>query len=115
MLRYLLSTCECSPNYQPHAAPTVSHLPLSYAIARCDLTNAGVQRCSVDLLSHPELNANLCTPIFNIYALHFATAHHDPDLLSWLAAFIPGGLSSAGTTALGQTLLHIACLPLTAN
>lgn len=115
MLRHLLSTCEYSPNYRPYATPTVALPPLSYAIARCDLNDAGVQRCLVDLLSHPQLDANLCTPIFEVHPLHFATAHHDPELLSWLADFIPGGYESAGTTSLGHTLLHIAALPLTAH
>lgn len=115
MLRHLLSSCGYSPNYLPRAAPTISLPPLSYIIARCDLSNSGVQRCLVDLLSHPQLKPNLRTPIFNVHVLHFATAHHDPDLLSWLAASISGGLGSAGTTALGHTLLHIASLPLTSN
>ncbi|KAF7182821.1 hypothetical protein CNMCM7691_002482 [Aspergillus felis] len=113
MLRHLLSTCRYSPNYRPPATPTVALPPLSYAIARCDLNNTGVQRCLVDLLSHPQLDANLRTPIFNVHPLHFATAYHDPDLLSWLAGFIPGGLAAAGVTALGHTLLHVASLPLT--
>lgn len=115
MLRHLLSTCRYSPNYRPHAAPTVALPPLSYAIARCDLNHSGVQQCLVELLSHPQLNANLRTPIFNIHPLHFATARHDPNLLSWLAGFIPGGFAAAGVTALGHTLLHIASLPLTNN
>jgi ankyrin repeat protein len=115
MLRHLLSTCGYSPNYRPYAAPTVALPPLSYAIARCNLTDPGVQKCLVDLLSHPKLDANMRTPIFNIHPLHFATARHDPDLLSWLATFIPGGYEAAGITALGHTLLHIAALPYTAT
>lgn len=113
MFRHLLSTCRYSPNYRPRATPTVSLPPLSYTIARCDLNNTGVQRCLVDLLSHPQLDANLRTPIFDVHPLHFATAHHDPDLLSWLAGFIPGGFAAAGVTALEHTLLHVASLPLT--
>ncbi|KAF7122876.1 hypothetical protein CNMCM5793_000986 [Aspergillus hiratsukae] len=113
MFRHLLSTCRYSPSYRPRAAPTVALPPLSYAIARCDLDNTGVQRCLVDLFSHPQLDANLRTPIFSVHPLHFATAHHDPDLLPWLAGFIPGGFAAAGVTALGHTLLHVASLPLT--
>jgi hypothetical protein len=115
MLRHLLSTSGYSPNYRPYAAPTVALPPLSYAIARCNLSDPGVQKCLVDLLSHPKLEVNLRTPIFNIHPLHFATAHHDPDLLSWLETFIPGGYEAAGVTALGHTLLHIAALPFTAT
>lgn len=113
MLRHLLSTCRYSPNYRPRATPTVALPPLSYAIARCDLNNPAVQQCLVDLLSHPQLDANLRTPIFGVHPLHFAAAHHDPDLLLWLAGFIPGGLAAAGVTALGHTLLHVVSLPLT--
>lgn len=71
----------------------------------------------MDLLYyHPRLDANLRTPISNIHPLHFVTALHDPALLLWLAAFIPGGCEAAGTTALGHTLpLHIAALPFTAQ
>ena len=115
MLHHLLSTCGYSPNYCPYAAPTVALPPLSYAIARCDLKDPKVQRCLTDLLSHPRLDANLRTPIFNIHPLHFATAHHDPALLLWLAALIPGGYKAAGITALGHTLLHIAALPFNAQ
>lgn len=82
MLRHLLSTCGYSPNYRPYAAPAVALPPLSYAIARCNLSDPGVQKCLLDHLSHPKLDANLRTPIFNIHALHFTTAHHDPDPLS---------------------------------
>ncbi|GIK05630.1 hypothetical protein Aspvir_009743 [Aspergillus viridinutans] len=115
MLRHLLAGCGYSPNYRPRAAPTVALPPASFAIARCDLRNPGVQRCLVELLAHPKLNLCLRTPVFDVHVLHFAAARYDPDLLGWLAGHIPGGLKAAGTTALGHTLLHIACLPLTAD
>lgn len=115
MLRHLLFTCGHSPNYRSYVTPTAALPPLSFAIARCDLNDSGVQRCLVDLLSHPQLDSNQRTPVFEIHPLHFATAHHNPDLLLWLASYIPGGLESAGTTALGHTLLHIASLRLTAQ
>ncbi|OQD94902.1 hypothetical protein PENSOL_c023G11304 [Penicillium solitum] len=41
----------------------------------------------------------------------WAFSYHDPDLLSRL----PMSLSTAGTTALGHSLLHIASLPLTSD
>ncbi|KAL4874923.1 hypothetical protein BJY04DRAFT_233168 [Aspergillus karnatakaensis] len=115
MLWHLLSTCGHSPNYRPRAAPTIALTPLSYAVACCDLKDPGVQRCLVDLLSHPQLDANLRTPVYNIHPLHFATAHHNPEFLSWLAASIPGEFAAAGQTALGHTLLHVASLPLHAG
>ncbi|KAL4949663.1 hypothetical protein BDW69DRAFT_188080 [Aspergillus filifer] len=115
MFWHLLSTCGYFPNYRPLAAPTVALPPLSYAIARCNINDPHVQRCIADLLIHPQLDINLRTPIFGVHVLHFATAHHNPDLLTWLASFIPGGLAVAGKTALGHTSLHIAYLPLTAG
>lgn len=87
---------DCHQDNGNQGALTIRLPPLSYIIARCDLSNSGVQRCLVDLLSHPQLKPNLRTPIFNVHVLHFATAHHDPDLLSWLAASIPGGLVVRG-------------------
>lgn len=115
ILRHLLTTCNHSPNHLPIAAPTVALPPLSYAIARCHLTNPGVQSCITELLAHPHLDPHVRTPIFDVHILHFATARHDAALLSWLAASVPGGFSAAGTTALGHTLLHIAALPLNSN
>ncbi|CEL10452.1 hypothetical protein ASPCAL13571 [Aspergillus calidoustus] len=115
MVRHLLSTCGHSPNYRPRAAPTMALPPLSHILVRCDLDDENVHNCLVDLLAHPRLDLNLRTPVFGIHPLHFATAHHNPKLLTWLAGFIPGGLAAARTTALGHTLLHIACLPLIPN
>ncbi|KAL4869534.1 hypothetical protein BDV12DRAFT_167568 [Aspergillus spectabilis] len=114
MLRHLLSTCGYSPNYRPRAVPTMALPPLSHILVRCDLKDKNVRHCLVDLLSHPRLDPNQRTPIFGIHPLHFATAHHNPELLTWLAGFIPDGLAAAHSTALGHTILHIACLPLTA-
>ncbi|KAL4861108.1 hypothetical protein BDV12DRAFT_191295 [Aspergillus spectabilis] len=115
MLHHLLSTCGYCPNYCPRITPTVALSPLAYAIALCNLDSAGVQQCLVDLLSHPRLNTNIRTPIFNVHVLHLATAHHNPELLTWLANFIPEGLSAAGVTALGHTLLHVSSMPLTTS
>lgn len=39
--------------------------------------------------------------------------YYNPELLIWLADFISGGLSAAGITTLGYTLLYVASLPLT--
>ncbi|KAA8651354.1 uncharacterized protein ATNIH1004_000236 [Aspergillus tanneri] len=115
ILRHLLSTCGYSHKYLPCVAAIVALPPLSYTIVRCDLNNADVQRCLVDLLSRPQIDINLRTPVFSIHPLHFAMAYHDPDLLSWLTGFIPGGSSAAGVTALGHTLLHVASIPLTTS
>ena len=62
------------------------------------------------LLSYPKSNRDQRTPIYNMHILHFVTTLLSPSLLERISASII--LNNAGTTALGQTLLHIACLPL---
>ncbi|KAJ6044262.1 uncharacterized protein N7446_002459 [Penicillium canescens] len=109
MLERLLNTYRYSPNYRAMAAPTVAFPPLSFALGRCDPNDPNIRACIKHLLAHPDIDLNLRTPIFEIHPLHLAVARHDPELLS----FLPMPLSSAGTTALGHTLLHIASLPLT--
>ncbi|KAJ5161898.1 hypothetical protein N7492_007290 [Penicillium capsulatum] len=111
MLRKLLYEYHYSPNYRPLANPTVALPPLSFALARCDLKKPGVWACVEELLRHGDLDTNLRSPIFDIHPLHLAVAHHDPDILSRL----PMSLDSAGSTALGHTLLHVASLPLTSK
>lgn len=109
MLERLLSTYHYSPNYRAMVAPTVALPPLSFALGRCNPNDPNIRACIKLLLAHPDIDLNLRTPIFEIHPLHLAVARHDPKLLS----FLPMPLSSAGTTALGHTLLHIASLPLT--
>ncbi|KAJ5462756.1 hypothetical protein N7475_007700 [Penicillium sp. IBT 31633x] len=109
MLDKLLNTYNHSPNYRAMSAPTIALPPLSFALARCDPNDPNTRACIMHLLSHPTIDLHLRTPIFDIHPLHFAVARHDPKLLSYL----PMPLSSAGVTALGHTLLHIASLPLT--
>ncbi|PKY04609.1 hypothetical protein P168DRAFT_235468 [Aspergillus campestris IBT 28561] len=112
MLRKLLHQHQYSPNYRPlTAAPTLALPPLSYALACCDPGDPKIRECITELRNHPDLDPHLRTPIFEVHLLHFAVARHSPALLSWLALL----LSSAGSTALGQTLLHIASLPLTSE
>ena len=115
MLNKLFKTYNYCPNYRPLVAPTVALPPLSFAIARCDLTKPGVRECISDLFAHPHLAPHLRTPVFGIHPLHFATARHDPEFLVWIAASIPGGHATAGRTALGHTLLHVTALPLTGD
>lgn len=112
MLHKLLHQHHYSPNYRPlTAAPTLALPPLSYALACCDPDDPTIRACITELRNHPDLDPHLRTPIFDVHPLHFAVARHSPALLSWLA--LP--LSSAGSTALGHTLLHIASLPWTSE
>ncbi|CAI7672718.1 unnamed protein product [Penicillium discolor] len=110
MLHKLLHVYRYSPNYLPLATPTAALPPLSFALLRCDPHNPNIWACIVHL-QHPDLDQQLRSPIFDIHPLHLAVAYHDPDLLSRL----PMSLSTAGTTALGHGLPHIASLPLTSD
>ena len=57
----------------------------------------------------PYADLELRSPIFDVHLLHHAVATLDLNLILRVEADVP--LSSAGKTALGHTLLHIACLP----
>ena len=111
MLHKLLHVYRYSPNYRPLATPTAALPPLSFALLRCDPHNPNIWACIGHLLQHQDLDQHLRSPIFDIHPLHLAVARHDPDLLSRL----PMPLSTAGTTALGHNLFHIASLPLTSE
>ena len=61
-------------------------------------------------MKHPKIDPHMRTPIYKVHLLHFATAHLNKKLLLEIVETgIP--LHSAGKTALGHTLLHVACLP----
>ncbi|KAK4622526.1 hypothetical protein CLAFUR0_06569 [Fulvia fulva] len=60
--------------------------------------------------SNPTSTLLTTTPIFKINALHFAAAALDTTLLIAMLEYI--NLSQITPTALGHTLLHLACLPL---
>ncbi|OQE34399.1 hypothetical protein PENCOP_c018G08623 [Penicillium coprophilum] len=109
MLERLLNEYHYSPNYRPMVAPTVAFPPLSFALGRCDPDDPNIRACIKHLLAHPDIELDLRTPIFDVHPLHLVVARHNPEILS----FLPMPLASAGTTALGHTLLHIASLPLT--
>ena len=57
----------------------------------------------------PYADMSLRSKIFDVHILHHAVATLDLDLILKVEVDVP--LGSAGTTALGRTLLHIACLP----
>ncbi|MCJ1400042.1 hypothetical protein MMC11_003245 [Xylographa trunciseda] len=63
------------------------------------------------LASHPLTAPHTLTPLYRVHTLHLAVAHLSLPLLHHLTSALP--LSSTPPTALGHTLLHIACLPLT--
>lgn len=61
------------------------------------------------LLAHAEKDARLLTPVIQISILHLATATLSLPILKLAASAFP--IPEAQPTALGHTLLHIACLP----
>ena len=94
------------PNLLPFRATISCLSPLMTALA-CQPPNTEAYEL---LLSHPNIDIDLRSPVYEIHALHIATAQLSVPLLRYLSSKIL--LDRAGKTALGHTLLHIACLPL---
>lgn len=105
MLRHLLDI-NLDPNVMPLANPTRCFTPLMATVIYSENFN----KYAFDLLcSYPETNAEVRTPIYGVHLLHFAVAALNLDMLKHVSSKVP--LRNAGTTALGHTLLHIACMP----
>lgn len=100
MLRALLNR-SFNPNSRAFITGSLALTPCQYAIIIGDLEAYSI------LTAHDKADPGILTPIFNVHILHFATALLREDLLQ--AIQLP--LSSAPATALGHTLLHVACLP----
>lgn len=105
MLRHLLVK-GFDPNIMPLAAPTRCITPAMATIVHCDPWN---QTAYEILRQHPKFDINIRTPVYGVHLLHFAVATLSVPLLETIAVDV--ALSNAGVTALGHTLLHIACLP----
>jgi hypothetical protein len=102
MLQHLLSLGYTTPTWclPPHMA----------TIAFCNPPNLE----AYDILAHDtKSDLTLRTPIFSIHILHFATICLEIALLKHIIKNYITPLETAGTTALGHTLLHISMLPLT--
>jgi ankyrin repeat protein len=105
MLKYLLDI-DFDPNVMPLSNPTRCFTPLMATVIHSETFN----KQAFDLLcSYPETNSEVRTPVYGVHLLHFAVAALNLDMLKHVASRIP--LRNAGTTALGHTLLHIACMP----
>lgn len=61
------------------------------------------------LLSSTQIDLDLRTPIYQVHTLHFAVAKHSLALLELLLEC--RSFDTAGLTAIGHSLLHVACLP----
>ncbi|KAL5319861.1 hypothetical protein ACEPPN_012919 [Leptodophora sp. 'Broadleaf-Isolate-01'] len=105
MLEHLLEM-GLDPNTMPLANPTRCFTPAMATI----IYNTNFDGIAFDILcQHPNINLELRTPVYRVHILHFAVATLNLDLLRHVSARTP--LQNAGETALGHTLLHIACMP----
>jgi ankyrin repeat protein len=105
MLKHLLDI-DFDPNIMPLANPTRCFTPLMATV----IYNEDFNKEAFDLLcSYPETNPEIRTPVYGVHLLHFAVAGLNIEMLKYVASKVP--LRNAGTTALGHTLLHIACMP----
>ncbi|KAF4625487.1 hypothetical protein G7Y89_g12679 [Cudoniella acicularis] len=105
MLQHILDL-GFDPNTMPLANPTRCVTPLMSTIVHCREFN---KNAFCTLSSRPNINFDIRTPVYDVHILHFAVARLDIEVLIHVASIIP--LKNAGTTALGHTLLHIACMP----
>ena len=101
MLQHLL-TLGFSPDSRPLATLERAITPLMSATMRGKLD-------FYDILVSHGANLHLKTPVMNVHHLHFAAGNLDLRMLRRIIQDIP--LSAAGETALGHTVLHVACLP----
>ena len=104
ILMYLLDK-GFNPNTLPLSTISQCISPLMATIVCCEPPNLEVFDL---LLSYSETNRDQRTPIYNVHILHIATAQLSLSVLARFSASIT--LNNAGTTALGHTLLHVACL-----
>jgi len=107
MLRFLLGRGH-KPDHFTAVMPTRPVSPVMQAIAKY----GGPWLVGFDIMAdHADLS--ITTPMFGCHVLHFATATLDLDII-WHVADILGSprlVNSAPLTALGHSLLHVACLP----
>lgn len=108
IVAYLLSS-QHTPTYFPLSTITRSLNATMYA-----LTLPAPSKNILDLLL-PATNLPARTPIYNCHILHIAAAPLNLDLFRHISEAVgtdAQDLSTLAPTALGHTVLHIACLPL---
>ena len=103
----LLLSYGFNPNALPLVAPTRCITPAMATVVCCYPWNAEAYKA---LIAHPLTDLRIRTPIYDVSLTHFAVARLDLHLLKTVTADVP--VNAAGKTALGHTVLHIACLPL---
>ena len=106
MVRHLLDL-KFNPNILPLTSPTRCYTPMMAMLFSpyCSKTIFDT------LLSHPDIKPEIRTPVYQVHILHFIIARLDLEALQYVSSDPRIPLSSAGTTALGHTLLHVACMP----
>ena len=98
------------PNTMPLANPTRCFTPAMATI----IYRTEFDKGAFDVLcQQPDINLEIRTPVYQVHILHFAVATLNLDLLKYVSA--QTRLRNAGETALGHTLLHIACMPANAS
>ncbi|KAE9375149.1 ankyrin [Stipitochalara longipes BDJ] len=97
-----------NPNSMPLACRQQSYSPAMATLMCCDPPNWDALSL---LLAHPAIDHKLVTPLTKVHFLHTAVALLS---ISPLKRVFESGfrVSAAAPTALGHTLLHVACLPL---
>lgn len=106
MLKHLLFKRGFDPNIIPQTAKSLGQSPLHLCFSNANIHMQAFHT----IMKHPVIDPDRRTPIYMVHLLHFAITHLELEVLLEL---VEAGvsLSSAGTTALGHTLLHVACLP----
>ena len=107
LLPFLLQDCRLDPNIVPATAPTVARTPAMLALAQEPGPDLDA---FATLAADPRTDLSVRTPMFGLHVLHVAVATLALSSVETCTAFVP--LASAGATAQGLSVLHIACLPL---
>lgn len=121
MISYLLSL-GFDPDFVPLSTPTACLTPLmsTFLIAfkqqmpplTLELPTTFNLPAYSALITHPKLELTLTTPILSIHLFHMAVAHGSHSLFKHILSTFPISPACVAPTKLGQTLLHIACLPI---
>ncbi|KAE8440654.1 hypothetical protein EG329_006850 [Mollisiaceae sp. DMI_Dod_QoI] len=105
MLEHLLDL-GFEPNTMPLSNPTRCFTPLMATI----IQHADFDYDAFEILARcRNINFELRTPVYGVHILHFAVATLNLQMLKYIIRYTP--LRNADVTALGHTLLHIACMP----
>jgi ankyrin repeat protein len=101
-----------NPNAMPLAIRQQCYPPLMACFILCNPPNwDAFSKLLESRTEKTETNRNILTPLYRIHTLHIIAALQSLPILQRVLGH-GFDLASAGRTAVGHTLLHIACLPL---